>query len=461
VTITPTSIGLSEPDLQSSRRSPDGCSQAGSSIDPSVHSLDTSPADADLRMPPVASLFLMLSTVMLVGMNFTINVTTAEDYASRLDAENLKGLMIGVMPLCNLLTLGLLPRMLKVLTIKPVLLMMAVGAVFANVLYSLAGLTHFKWTLIVSRCMMGVFGRASLPNIYISQTVGIKRRSEAYFYYSAMNILGYALGPFAAAILEYFVKSIHVHNLVLDSDTAPGWAMAVLYLLFIVLVAAVFEDLPLEATCPKAGGAPTVTDRAAASLGSILACCVSLWNVCMPAAILSIIEVYTGAVLGQHYWGWSISASSLFLASLMLVSGIINMLMGQLSKKLIRSDRAGTIGCILLGCAACGMIYNFPLRAISAKASLCGIGFVFILTLASLIRSFGMALSTKLVPGYLQGRMNTLVVVAMVVGRGGGSVIRADLDPDSFFVTITSLFAVTLFMNFGAYRCMKPCEKAE
>jgi len=237
--------------------------------------------------------------------------------------------------------------------------------------------------------------------------------------------------------------------------------MAVIYLLFIVVVAAAFEDLPLEATCPKAGGAPTVADQSAASLSSILACCISLWNVCMPAAVLSIIEVYTGSVLGQHIWGWSVSASSLFLASLMLVSGMINMLMGQLSKKLICSDRAGLASCITLGCAACSLIYNFQLRAISAQAFLLGIGFVFILTLASLIRSFGMALSTKLVPGYLQGRMNTLVTVAMVVGRGGGSVIGADLEPDSFFVTIMSLFAATLFMNLGAYHCMTPCEKTE
>jgi len=430
-------------------------------MDPSVHSLDTTPVDADLRMPPVGSLFLMLSSMMLVGMNLTINITTAEDYASKLDAENLKGLMIGVMPLCGLLALGLTSLMLRVLTIKSVLLMIAVGSVFANVLYSLAGLMHLKWTLIVSRCMMGLFGPAALPNIYISQTVGIKRRSEAFFYYSAMNILGYALGPFAAAILEYFVKAIHVHNLILDSDTAPGWAMAVLYLLFVVMVTAVFEDLPLEATRPKAGGDLTEVDRAAASLGSILACCVSLWSVCMPAAVLSIIEVYTGSVLGQHYWGWSIEASSLFLASLMLVSGIINMLMGQLSKKLIHSDRGGLTGCILLGCAACSLIYNFQLRAISAQASLLGIGFVFILTLASLIRSFSMALSTKLVPVHLQGWMNTLVVVAMMLGRGGGSVIGADLDPDSFFATIMSLFAATLFMNLGAYRFMTPCKKVE
>jgi len=338
---------------------------------------------------------------------------------------------------------------------------MAVGAVLANVLYSLGGLMHFKWTLIVARFMMGSFAPASLPNIYISQTVGISRRSEVFFYYSAMNILGYALGPFTAAFLEFFVKSVHVHNLVLDSDTAPGWAMALLYLLYVVMVAAVFEDLPLEAPCPKAGGVPPVGERAAASSGSILACCISLWNICMPAGVLSIVEIYPGSVLGKHYWGWSMTATSLFLASLMLVSGICNILMGQLSKGLIRSDRAGLAGCSMLGCAACALIYNFQLRAISAQASLLGIGFVFILTLASLIRAFGMALATKLVPGYFRGRMNTLIVAAMVIGRGGGAVIGTDLAPDSFFATIMSLFAFTLFMNLGAYRCMKPCGKAE
>eukprot|EP00449_Zooxanthella_nutricula_P032683 CAMPEP_0198490242 /NCGR_PEP_ID=MMETSP1462-20131121/1986_1 /TAXON_ID=1333877 /ORGANISM="Brandtodinium nutriculum, Strain RCC3387" /LENGTH=98 /DNA_ID=CAMNT_0044218783 /DNA_START=1 /DNA_END=293 /DNA_ORIENTATION=- len=80
----------------------------------------------------------------------------------------------------------------------------------------------------------------------------MKRRSEVILYYSATNTLGYAAGPALAALLEYFIKSIRIHNLVLDSDTAPGWCMALVSSAFLVLVVLLFEDMPMEVTKPIA-----------------------------------------------------------------------------------------------------------------------------------------------------------------------------------------------------------------
>ena len=47
-----------------------------------------------------------------------------------------------------------------------------------------------------------------------------------------MLTLGCAVGPALAAMLEESMKFIKINNLILDSDTMPGWFMALLYLLF-------------------------------------------------------------------------------------------------------------------------------------------------------------------------------------------------------------------------------------
>ena len=109
----------------------------------------------------------------------------------------------------------------------------------------------FKWTLLIARGLMGFFSAFSLPSIYVSHMVGMQRRnlvnssfqslalawlvmsgSEVLYYFSAMLTLGCAVGPALAAMLEESMKFIKINNLILDSDTMPGWFMALLYLLF-------------------------------------------------------------------------------------------------------------------------------------------------------------------------------------------------------------------------------------
>merc|ERR1712176_532176 len=151
-------------------------------------------------------------------------------------------------------------------------------------------------------------GGFNLPSMYIGITVGMKRRSEVILYFSALNTLGYALGPAIAAVLDVFVKSIHIHNLVLDVDTVPGWFMAMIYLVYMVKIIIFFEDLPMEVTSPKPRADQKSNDRL-----PVGTCCTAFWYLCMSAMLITCIEVYAVNV-GQQYWGWSVAKSALFLA---------------------------------------------------------------------------------------------------------------------------------------------------
>jgi len=331
-----------------------------------------------------------------------------------------------------------------------------VGTIFGNVLYALAGLMQFRFTLLAARFLIGLLNGYSLPSKYIGLTVGMKRRSEVILYYSASNTLGYAAGPALAALLEHFIKSIRIHNLVLDSDTVPGWCMALVYTVFLVLVVLLLEDLPAEVT------APIVVDSPAPSGDRIpvVAVCATFWHLCVSSAVLTTVEVYI-VNLGQQHWGWSIARSAWLLAALMFCSGMINMGLGALTRRFIKSDRYGLLGGSLFGSVACVFLFDFGTTSVAIQVVLLCIGLLLLLTVAGMGRGFGLAIQSKLVPTSLKGKSNDWSTVFMSIGRGVGGVIGSALNPSSFFFVMLALFAASILVCAVSHARMKPSAKAD
>mmetsp|Transcript_136396 Transcript_136396/g.436486 ORF Transcript_136396/g.436486 Transcript_136396/m.436486 type:complete len:476 (-) Transcript_136396:499-1926(-) len=414
-------------------------------------------ADDESRMPPTCSLATVLYFSVLCGVNLVIVIPTADDYSHRLGGDQLfGGLMIGAVPLLAMFGIGLNQFLLRRgLSLKTVLLLMSIGTVLGNVLYAVAGLTRSVWSLLAARCVIGLCNGFNLPSMYIGLTVGMRRRSEVTFYFSALNTLGYALGPALAAVLEVFVKSVHVNNLILDSDTAPGWFMAILYLLFMAQVLLVFEDLPAELTGSEPLGKNVATDERP----PMIATCAAFLDLCISSAVLTTAEVYVVNV-GQHYWGWSVFTSALFLAALMLCASISNLVVGRLTRRFMKSDRTGLLIGSILGCAACAPLFHFDLHAVSTQASLLSVGLVLVLSLVGLIRAFALAASSKLAPASLKSSMNSWAFVFMTLGRGAGAVIGSVLSPLSFAPVVLGMLVVTVLASIASHSCMKPSDKA-
>jgi len=413
------------------------------------------------RMPPTGSLALVLYSTLLTGVNLVVVIPTADDYARRLGGGELfSGLIIGALPLFA--GLGIYVNqiwLMRWMSLKSVLLLLAVGSVLGNVLYSLAGLMHFKWTLFAARCLVGFCNGFNLPSLYIGLTVGMKRRSEIILYFSALNTLGYALGPALAAMLDVFVASFRINNLVLDADTAPGWFMAILYLLFMVKVIVLFEDVPMNVTSPQAAQSNHADSTVLEPVPAV-ACCACLWYLCVSSLFITCVEVYAVTV-GQNYWGWTLATSAMFLSLLMLCSGLINLFMGIFTKHMIRSDRKALLVSSVIACACCALLFNFNLDAISANVSILSTGLVLVLILSGLIRAFGLAASSKIVPTSQKAIMNTWATEFMTVGRGAGGIIGSILNPSSFFPVVVTLFAVTLLTSVASHSRMQPSGKAK
>merc|ERR1712190_614965 len=109
--------------------------------------------------------------------------------------------------------------------------------------------------------------------------------------------------------LNAFLVSIRIHNLVLDSDTAPGWFMALAYLLFMAKLILLFEDVPVQVTARKPrtqlGNAGCDGERF-----PIAAACAPFWYSFMSAIVVTMTEVYTVNV-AQREFGCSIAKSGL------------------------------------------------------------------------------------------------------------------------------------------------------
>uniref|UniRef100_A0A7S2LY59 Major facilitator superfamily (MFS) profile domain-containing protein n=1 Tax=Zooxanthella nutricula TaxID=1333877 RepID=A0A7S2LY59_9DINO len=450
--VTPTPSGASTSGSVSA-----AASIAASAASIGVAGALTADEDVANRMPPLGSLALLLLLPLLVGTNLVIVIPTADDYSHRLGGDQLfGGLMISSIPLGAWIGIYLNQWMLRGMSFKSVLIVITAGTIFGNVLYALAGLMCFKWTLLISRVVIGLCNGFSLPCMYISLTVGLKRRSEVVLYFSAATTLGYAVGPTLAAVLDVFLKSVRVHNLVLDSDTAPGWFMALLYLIFLVLIVIVFEDLPMHATQPGPRGSANAGDRF-----PLLSSCAAFWHLFVTSAQLTMAEVYL-VFVGQQHWGWSIAKSALLLAGLMFCSGVINMSMGKLGQRIMRSDRAGLLGGSIFSCVACiPLSWSLKLQGVIAEVSVLSAGLLMLVALAGLNRAFALALTSKLVPSSLKRPMNEWATVMMTLGRAAGGVLGAVLNADSFAPAMLGLCVVSVVVSVASHKAMKPNDKAD
>merc|ERR1712039_654850 len=144
-----------------------------------------------------------------------------------------------------------------------------------------------------------------------------------------------------------------------------------------------------------------------------------------------------------------------------MCSALSNLAMGRLTQRFMRSDRAGLLGASVFGCASCAFLFNYDLHPVFAKATVLGTGLLLALIVLGLIRAFGLAISSKLVPTESKALMNMWATISMTSGRGAGGIIGAVLQPTSFFPVVLGLFAITSLLSLASYRHMKPNEKAD
>eukprot|EP00931_Biecheleriopsis_adriatica_P068634 TRINITY_DN42564_c0_g1_i1.p1 TRINITY_DN42564_c0_g1~~TRINITY_DN42564_c0_g1_i1.p1 ORF type:complete len:450 (+),score=64.82 TRINITY_DN42564_c0_g1_i1:84-1433(+) len=394
------------------------------------------------------SLWLMFYLTLLAVTNIVIVIPTARRYAETLGAdETFSGLAISLTPFWTVAGIFLNKWMLNFASMKAVLFVMVFGGVVGNSLYALGGLTRSKWSILIARSLIGLCAGQVLPVLYIGQAVDIKKRSEVMFYYQAAAVSGYILGPLIAWALEYFMKSIHYENLVLDSDTIPGWFMASLYFFLLLKVFLIFQSPPAELA------AVPVRGRGHLPMRGLLTC---LWAICALTVSNSMLEVYLSKVAEQE-WRWNVRVTSLYLAAVSAVLAPVCIFGGRLTSAV--EDRRGILILCSLGVVFSCLLLNFGLSDLSEVIVLT-LGAFLVLSAVTLTKPFVMSVVTKIVPPQLKGLTGTLTIAFLCLGRGIGALLGSLLEPMSVMMVHVAIFGSTALLALASYGHLQQHEHA-
>jgi len=404
---------------------------------------------AEERMPDWKSLWLVNYLVFLLVLNVEIVVPTADQYAQALGAgETFSGLVIALTPFFQgLIGIPLNYWMLRSgISLKTILIVMIAGSILGNILYALAGLMRSKIAILCAHTLIGICQCQLGGPIYIAKAVGVKKRTRVLFVFSTMATLAFTAAPLLAALLETFVKELRIENLVLDSDTIPGWFMAFAYYLFLLKVVFFFEN-PQDNMPEKTETttAPEVLAEASESLWT------SGFQVCIFAAFASSLTNTMAIVffvkLAEKTWGWSVSVTAFALAGFMAVVSLLSLVSSRLAK--LVEDRKGLQFTSCIG-AACSLITipfskNWPAAAITVMF----VGLLLVQSSASVVKNYAYALCPKIVAPRFKDRAGAINMISLMLGRGTGAQLGAILTSASF---AGSQFCTYLFLFFLSWK---------
>ncbi|KAN0138492.1 MFS general substrate transporter [Lactarius tabidus] len=199
--------------------------------------------DGEFKLPKIRSLVIMLFTNVLLQTTFFITVSSGTKYAEYLGGSSkFSGLVTGIPAVVSGIALIPLVRS-DGGKYKFALHLSCATALLGSVLYALAYQVHFLYLILMGRIVMGVsFTQYLYVKRYCSdpRIVGVRRRTTLAGWLVVGQSTGFTVGPFLGGLLY----KVGFGSSVFNGYTSPGWIMAVLWLIFWVLVAVLFEDVP-------------------------------------------------------------------------------------------------------------------------------------------------------------------------------------------------------------------------
>eukprot|EP01135_Chromosphaera_perkinsii_P003096 Nk52_evm4s235 gene=Nk52_evmTU4s235 len=197
----------------------------------------------DTRRPPKVLNYLNLASNMIYFMNFFIIIPSVNEYLVGLGYdESLSGLLIALGPACGALATVLIYSRILHLGTKPSLLLAAFTGFVGNSMYALASTADSIGLLIAGRLLCGFATCTCAVRCFLTKHNGRKVITAANAQLTVVTALGAAVGPLIAATLSFVDFSIG--KVSFQDVSAPGWFMALVYVVLLLLLGLFFEDLP-------------------------------------------------------------------------------------------------------------------------------------------------------------------------------------------------------------------------
>ncbi|KAI0819729.1 major facilitator superfamily domain-containing protein [Trametes gibbosa] len=191
----------------------------------------------------MASLNIIILANVLLQLTFFIIVSSSNEYAQHLGGTStFSGLVIGIPTVFS--GLALIPLMrLDQGGYKRPLHFACASACVGNILYGLAYRANWLYLILLGRIVTGfAFTFWMYCKRYCSdpRIVGVRRRTTLAGWLVLGQGIGFSLGPFVGGLLY----KVGFNNSVFNGYTSPAWIMAVIWAVFWVIAAALYEDVP-------------------------------------------------------------------------------------------------------------------------------------------------------------------------------------------------------------------------
>ncbi|KAG9313941.1 major facilitator superfamily domain-containing protein [Chiua virens] len=217
----------------------------------------------EFKLPKMASLSIIIAYQIMLQISFYIIVSSSSKYAEFLGGNaTFSGIVIGIPTLFS--GMALIPmtkydkgRSLSFLLHLPNSLVNHVfvgryatalhigcfAAILGHVTYAIAYRANFLYLILIGRCLSGVsFSGFMYCKRYCTDPliVGVRRRTTLSSWLVIGQALGMTIGPFLGGL---FYK-VGFESAVFNGYTSPAWVMAGCYVIFWLIVARYFEDVP-------------------------------------------------------------------------------------------------------------------------------------------------------------------------------------------------------------------------
>ncbi|KAG6399263.1 hypothetical protein SASPL_140739 [Salvia splendens] len=185
------------------------------------------------------SLLLNLASTFLYMINTYIIVPTADDYSMSLGAApTVCGVIIGAMAIAQIFSSVYLSAWSNKSYFGP-LVFSSLVLCAGNVMYAMAYDVNSIAVLLIGRLLCGLGSARAVNRRYISDCVPLNYRMQASAGFVSASALGMACGPALAGLLQIKFK---IYEITFNQETLPGWVMAVLWLLYLVLLWITFRE---------------------------------------------------------------------------------------------------------------------------------------------------------------------------------------------------------------------------
>lgn len=404
----------------------------------------------ELKPHSAISDWINLTSTFLYMMNYYIVAPTSGSYAVELGVSPaMSGIIIGCTPIAALVS-AVLYSWWANKSFKPALLFASSCSILGNVLYAMALPYNSLKLLLAGRLLNGFGGARAINRRYIADAFDSSERTSASAAFVTAGAFGMSAGPAVAVLIKSIIKPEWVW---VTNETAPGYVMGIIWVLFFVMATFYFKD-PYRSHHDTKNDFGTerqkLLDNSSNQPSSTTSSTnlVQLWNN-IPVRLTLIwyfvlklvLELLLSSTANVTYWyfDWRESASGTYLAILGLLMFPANYWLGYMSYRY--DDRDLIIASLILMLAGIFTFVNYPSNIVSYTVFQYVLGSVIIFVSTNMLEGVNMSLLSKTIPRSMaKGTFNSglLATEAGTLGRAVGDVM----------ITAVGIFGIEFILDY-------------